>query len=321
MANLFTLLNGTSKSQTITSLLAELPKEVWLDDFDLYKWEGSWYFPAHIESTLAFQSHFEALDDDVIIASPPKAGTTWLKALLNTIIHGCNNEEEEDPLEKKNPHSIVKSLEGLIYLMNKTPDLSVFPSPRIFHSHLPYNALPESIKNSKCKIVYIARNPKDTFVSLYHFMNTLRTPEQGPYPLEKAFDDFYNGVHHFGPYLDHVLEYWNESIKNPKKILFLKYEELKKEPKVHVKNLAEFLNKPFSKDEEVDEVLWRCSIERLKNLEVNVTGSFPYGLSHSSFFRRGVVGDWKNCFTKEMSERLDQVTCSKLEGSGLDFDK
>ncbi|KAF5201540.1 Sulfotransferase, partial [Thalictrum thalictroides] len=91
MANLCTLLNGTSQSQTITSLLAELPKEVWLDDYDLYKWEGSWYFPAHIDSTLAFQSHFKPLDDDVIIASPPKAGTTWLKALLNIkpMKNGC----------------------------------------------------------------------------------------------------------------------------------------------------------------------------------------------------------------------------------------
>lgn len=65
---------------------------------------------------------------------------------------------------------------------------------------------------------------------------------------------------------------------------------------------------------------WRCSIERLKKLEVKVSGSFPFGLKHSTFFRLGVVGNWKNCFTEEMSKRLDHITRLKFEGSGLTFD-
>lgn len=63
------------------------------------------------------------------------------------------------------------------------------------------------------------------------------------------------------------LGYWNESLKSPKKIQFLKYENLNKEPKIHVKELAEFLEKPFRNYGEADEVSWRCSIEGLKNLE------------------------------------------------------
>ncbi|KAF9588969.1 hypothetical protein IFM89_017648 [Coptis chinensis] len=318
MADVFAQLCTTPSSPDTSAFLTKLPKVKWLQKYDLYQWEGSWYFPAHIESTLSFQSHFEACDDDVIIASPPKAGTTWLKALLYCIMNGCKNDDEDD-LATRNPHSLVKSLEGLVYVLNKTPDLSAFPSPRIFHTHLPYNALPDSIKNSKCKIIYIARNPKDTFVSLWHFMNTLR-PDQDIYPLDQAFQDFCRGIHFFGPYTDNVLEYWNKSLEFPKKIHFMKFEDLKKDPKEKVKKLAEFLERPFTKDEEVDQVLWRCSIERLKNLDVNVNGSFPFGLHHSSFFRLGVVGDWKNCVTKEMSEQLDQIVCSKLEGSGLNLD-
>ncbi|KAF5181352.1 Cytosolic sulfotransferase [Thalictrum thalictroides] len=321
MADLFGLLNATSDSANISVLLSQLPKAKWLNKYDLYQWEGLWYFPAHIESTLAFQTTFEARDDDVIIASSPKAGTTWLKALVSSILNEWNNNSDElDPLTKENPHNIVMSLEGLIYLLNLKPDLSGIPSPRIFHTHLPYHVLPESIKKSKCKIVYIARNPKDTFVSLWHFMNTLKPEDQDLYPIDQAFEDFCKGIHFFGPYNDHVLAYWNESLKCPKKVHFLKYEDLKKDPKEQVKKLGEFLEKPFVNDEEVDQVLWRCSIERLQNLEVNVSGSFPFGLRHSSFFRLGVVGDWKNCFTKEMSDRLDHIARSKFEGSGLNLD-
>ncbi|KAF6141623.1 hypothetical protein GIB67_001175 [Kingdonia uniflora] len=103
-----------------------------------------------------------------------------------------------------------------------TPDLSGIPSPRVFHTHLFYNVLPESIKNSKSKIVYVVRNPKDTFISLWHFMNEIRTNEPGPFPIEKAFESFYNGVHSHGPFFDHVLQYWTESLNSPNKIVFLK---------------------------------------------------------------------------------------------------
>ncbi|XP_031282381.1 cytosolic sulfotransferase 3-like [Pistacia vera] len=89
--------------------------------------------------------------------------------------------------------------------------------------------------------------------------------------------------------------YWNESIKRPEKILFLKYEEMKKDTRGQVKKLASFPGKPFVNEEEVDKILWRCSLERLKNLEVNKSGIDPWdGLAYKTYFRLGNVGDWKN---------------------------
>lgn len=195
------------------------------------------------------------------------------------------------------------------------------PSPRLFRTHLPYTMLPESIKShNNSKIVYITRNPKDTFVSQWHFFNSIRTVEEGPLPLLQMFDKFCNGVHAFGPFHDHVLEYWKESVRRPEKILFLKYEELKRDPRGEVKKLALFLGRRFGKEEEVDKVLWRCSFERLKSLEVNKNGVDPWvGFPKSAYFRLGVVGDWKNSLTEEMKERLDQITSKIMEGSGLDL--
>ncbi|WRX28408.1 Sulfotransferase domain - like 10 [Theobroma cacao] len=110
------------------------------------------------------------------------------------------------------------------------------------------------------------------------------------------------------------------SLRRPVKILVLRYEDLKKDPKVQVKKPASFLGRPFAKEEEVDKVLWRCSLERLKNLEVNQNGVDPWlGINYKFHFRRGIVGDWENNITEEMKEKLDQVTRMKFEGSGLDF--
>ena len=205
-------------------LLDQLPKESFWDN-PLYQWDGFWYRAYHLEAALALRSQFTARHDDIILASPMKTGTTWLKALCFCIVQRqliceqngqkvdeetlANSDEEDhkDPLVKNHPAVYVQTLEIQVFTAKPPPNISGMKSPRLFHTHLPYSALPDSIKNSKCKIVYIARNPKDTLVSMWHFFNKLRTPEQGPYLFEKAFECFCKGICHFGPFFDHVLQY------------------------------------------------------------------------------------------------------------------
>lgn len=319
---------NTSSSSSSSTSFDELPRETWRATLDLYNWDGFWYRLPHLLATMEAQSRFKARDDDVLLASSMKTGTTWLKALIPCIMNPyarlVNDDDDDgcqDPLTQSHPNELIPSLEIQIFAENSIYDTSDMPPPRLFRTHLPYTKLPESIKSSgNTKIVYITRNPKDTFVSLWHFFNSIRTVEEGPLPLIQTFDKFCNGVHPFGPFHDHVLEYWKESIKRPQKILFLKYEEMKRDPRGEVKKLALFLGRPFGKEEEVDKVLWRCSLERLKSLEVNRNGVDRWvNIPKSSYFRLGVVGDWKNSLTEEMKERLDQITSKKLEGSGLDL--
>ena len=129
-----------------------------------------------------------------------------------------------------------------------------------------------------------------------------------------------------GPFWDHVLKYRKASLERPQKIMFLKYEDLKRDPRGQVKKLEEFMGRPFKFGDEdsVDKMVWRCSLERLKNFDVkkgtgrsSLTG---IGIPKAYFFRLGVVGDWKNHFTEEMVDRLDQLTRMKLQGSGLHLD-
>ncbi|KAG4213372.1 hypothetical protein ERO13_A01G052700v2 [Gossypium hirsutum] len=240
-------------------------------------------------------------------------GTTWLKAIIPTIMNpmGRMNDDNNDPLLKRHPNELMPSLEVQLFKENPNPDLSYMPSPRIFRTHVPYPMLPESVKNSACKIVYITRDPKDMFVSLWHCLNSLVTTQgNDPWPMDEAFDSFCRGVHVFGPFHDH----------RPEKILFLRYEDMKKDPKGQLRRLACFLGRPFEKEEEVDKVLWRCSLERLKNLEVNQHGADPWlGFEYKFYFRRGSVGDWKNNMSNEMKEKLDHITAMEFEGSGLGF--
>ncbi|CAF2061211.1 unnamed protein product, partial [Brassica oleracea] len=125
-----------------------------------------------------------------------------------------------------------------------------------------------------CKMVYIWRDSKDTFISLWHFFQKQRS-EHGPLnSLEECFDMFCQGLSPHNPYLDHVLGYWKAHRKNPNQILFLNYEtNLSADPLPYVKRLAEFMGYGFTAEEEknggVEKVVNLCSFETLKNLETN----------------------------------------------------
>ena len=74
-----------------------------------------------------------------------------------------------------------------------------------------------------------------------------------------------------------------------------------------MKKLAEFMGRPFGEEDE-------------EAVDKGNAKSVLTGIPKYSFFRLGVVGDWKNHFTDDMADRLDQLTRIKLEGSGLQLD-
>lgn len=185
---------------------------------------------------------------------------------------------------------------------------------------MPTSALPSSVHGSGCKMVYLCRDPRDTFVSLWHFLQT----GGGSAPLDDVFDKFCQGVSVYGPFWDHVLGYWKESLQRPNTVSFLRFEDLKGDPKLCVKRLAEFLGCPFSseevKEEVVDGIVGMCSFHHLSSLEANRNGTQHSRWPNKAFFRRGEVGDWVNYLTPEMSHKLVKIVNDKLCGSGLKFD-
>ncbi|KAL0447534.1 UNVERIFIED_CONTAM: Cytosolic sulfotransferase 14 [Sesamum latifolium] len=189
---------------------------------------------------------------------------------------------------------------------------------------MPFQRLPNSIRESECRIIYICRNPLDQFVSLHHFFLENKTEKDAELlAIDEAFDMFCQGIQSFGPFWDHMLGYWNAHLKNPEKVLFLKYEDLKEDISSHVKKIAEFMGFPFSAEEEnqgmMEQISRLCSFENLKNLEVNKSGNLHGLMKNSSFFRKGEVGDWVNYLTPEMAERIKNLMESKFQGSGLIF--
>ncbi|KAG4171078.1 hypothetical protein ERO13_A12G186250v2 [Gossypium hirsutum] len=271
----------------------------------LYHYQGFWLTPTFLQGVMLAQQQFEAQPTDIILCSAPRTGTAWLKSLTFATITRTSYDDSTTPLLFKTPHDVVPfmELDHAHFSANRHPLLA---------THAPYSFLPTSIIDSGCKIIYICRDPKDTFVSMYHI----------------SFELFCEGISWYGPYWDHVLRYWKASLEHPNKFMFLKYEKMNEDTVLYLKKLAEFMGCPFSSEEQQkrmpEKIVKMCSFKNISNLEVNKSGKHREGqgnleIENKIYFRKGKVGDWKNDLTPEMSTQLDQITQQKLSGSGLSF--
>ncbi|CAN6274905.1 unnamed protein product [Urochloa humidicola] len=297
--------------------------------FPYRKYGGFWY-PEHLmPASLAMRDTFAARPTDVILATMPKSGTTWLKALVFAVVHRARHppapaagdeHHHHHPLLASSPHELVPFLHDL-YLHNANHHaapllLENMPSPRVLAVHAPFTVLPASVPESGCRVVYLCRDPKDVFVSLRHYLGNIKPSESSAMtPFAEAFDLFCDGVSPFGPVWDHMAGYYKENVARPGEVMFLRYEELKEDGVGSVKRLAEFLGCPFT-DEEVaggvpEAVVALCSMDRMRSVQANRDGMHGTGrrwsFKNSAFFRKGEVGDWKAHITPEMAQRLDDI--------------
>ncbi|KAK1428862.1 hypothetical protein QVD17_17702 [Tagetes erecta] len=300
-----------------------LPKEKGWMTQDLYKYQGFWNQSRNVvsvETVMATQDTFQARPTDIYLATLPKSGTTWLKALVFATVNRNmykNKPLSTHPLQTSNPHNCLPFVECEV--LRTSPTYVEAHSPRLFATHIPYTSLPQSILDSGCRIVYMSRNPKDVLVSLFHFANKLRGKFSDLLTLEEAFDMFTRGVIPNGPYWDHVKGYYKAGLEQPTRIMFLTYEDMKMDTAKCLSRLAKFLGCPFTKEEEakgmVEEIVNLCGFENLS--EVNKHGTLSIGIPNQAFFREGKVGDWQNHLTTEMGRTLDRITKQKFHGLDL----
>ncbi|KAE8811373.1 Sulfotransferase 16 [Hordeum vulgare] len=315
---------SSSNDPSEEALVATLPtREGWSTPLTLH---NNFWLRSHMaQKFMLVRDNFKPRRDDIILATHPKSGTTWLKALAFTISTRSRYDfaDADHPLRTSNPQRVVPFIGAV---GGDLDFLETLPSPRLLSTHLPLSLLPPAVSAVGCRVVYLCREPKDALVSRWHFDNKMSKGD--PITLDDAFTMFCEGFSPFGPFWDHYLQYWEESLARPQEVMFLRYEEIVSDPLKVARKLASFLDAPFTEDEEksgvVDQVVSFCSFESLRNLDVNKTGGAERAggkifIQHSSLFRKGKVGDWVNHMTKEMGEKMDRLVEEKFKGSGLEF--
>ncbi|XP_006816238.1 sulfotransferase 4A1-like [Saccoglossus kowalevskii] len=236
--------------------------------------------------------NFPVRKDDLWIVTYPKSGL-WAQDLVYLISKGGKLEEVDLDLE-----TVEDSVPYLEYPSPGLEALHAMKSPRLIKSHLPYKLLPLGVRQNHCKVIYVSRNPKDVMCSFYDFHRMVRMVNyKGTF--NQFFHRFLNNKLAYGSYFDHTLDWWNH--KDDKHIMFIKYEDLKKNLAVTVDKISCFMGVSLSSD----------LVEQIVEYWGSVT---QYNR------REDRVGYWKNMFTVAMNEKFERVQPVKMKDVGLHFD-
>ncbi|XP_014681222.1 PREDICTED: amine sulfotransferase-like [Priapulus caudatus] len=260
-------------------------------------------------------NNFEIRSDDIWVITYPKCGTTWTQEIVWLV---CNNADRETA----NTVELDTRFPFFEYpFSNRRPAIKKMPSPRLIKTHLALPVLPHQIREKKPKIIYTMRNPKDTCVSMYHFLKMLTLFNYKGNFEEFAKEFFMDIVVGHGSFWDHHLDYWR--LRDEPNMLLLKYEDMITDLNKEVKRIAAFLDKELT-EEQVQTIVEHCTFKTMKNNSAsNQSHLQNIGFTRAGmgdFMRKGKIGDWKNYFTPELNDMVDQLNKKWLEPEGLTFD-
>lgn len=169
-------------------------------------------FVSNMVTNLSVIKSLELRENDTIVVGFPKSGTTWMEEIVWLL----RNNLDFDRAKSEFHHNRIVVLDDSF----SHNYFAKMQSPRVFKSHLPIHFLPANAQ-TRAKLVYIARNPKDLVVSFFNFYKTF-TPDLFVESFEDMCELFVKGECLFGPWWDHV----NRYSKLGEQIFFVHYEDM-----------------------------------------------------------------------------------------------
>ncbi|XP_070766195.1 cytosolic sulfotransferase 3-like [Enoplosus armatus] len=260
--------------------------------------------------------NFQARPDDILVATYPKAGTTWVSYIVDLLCFGQSSSERETSIPI---YVRVPTLEFTSPAVKTGTEMvnDLRTSPRLIKTHLPVQFVPKSFWEQNCRIVYVARNAKDNAVSFFHFdrMNIMHAE---PGDWSSYIQRFMEGKMVLGSWYDHVNNWW-EKKQTYSKLHYMFYEDLIEDTGREIDKLCCFLGLSPSLEEK-ERIRGRVQFDDMKkNNMVNYSLAPFLDLKISPFMRKGKVGDWKNHFTVAQSEQFDEDYKKKMKNPTLQF--
>lgn len=260
---------------------------------------------------------FEHRDDDIVISTPPKCGTTWTQMLVAMLVFDAT--EFDQPLALITPWLDMTTRP----LASVVADLDAQAHRRFIKTHTPLDGLP---MDDRVTYVCVARDPRDVALSMEHHLSNMDFDvllatraeaiglddlgELGPPPATLPDDPVarfahwmeatdFRGLAHT---LHHVETFW-ERRDQPNVALF-HYADYQADLPGQLARLASALGIERSA-ERLGELAVAASFANMKARAGDLAPNADIGLwrSAESFFHRGVSGQWRDVLDEEGLER------------------
>ena len=247
-----------------------------------------------------YAASFRPRPSDVLIATYPKSGTTWMQQ----IVHGLRTGGDMDFDEITAAAPWIE----MAHDMGIDLDADQAAEPRAFKTHWRGDEVPQG-----CRYIVVIRDPRDVAVSFYHFFEDWMF-ESGSIALDEFIRDFFIPGSRSGRYWEHLLSWWEYRSRND--TLLLSFEDMKADLSGTVQRVAVFLQLDVSPktldiatrqatigfmkahERQFDDHLLRAARESVCEL--------PPG-GKSSKVRAGRVGDHKQTLSPDIIDLLDGI--------------
>ena len=222
---------------------------------------------------------------DVLIASYPRSGSTWLRFLLSEVMTG---EPSEWPLVNRvipdaGGHSRAPALLAGSRRLVKTHDRFVGP----------------------CRdVVYLVRDVRDVILSEYRW--ELRDGIQRTLDQQIALT-LSNGtpMSLFGSWRDHVTFWLDIRDSRRAEVLVVKFEDLRRDPHLYLGEVLTFLGADVDASA-VDAAVRNNSVERMREREDHaVDAGISAGDPRYPWIGQGAAGGWRKKLTPEQALRIE----------------
>ncbi|KAF1532432.1 Sulfotransferase family cytosolic 2B member 1, partial [Eudyptula minor] len=235
-------------------------------------------------------------------------GTTWMQEILTLLF------SRGDVLPAKTIPNWERApwLEQ-IYFRDALQDTAAH---RLITTHLPARVLAPALQQSKAKVIYVARNPKDVAVSFYHFHRLAKfLPDPGSF--DTFLTRFLEGTVHYGSWFDHVKGWLGQ--RQLLDIFYVTYEELHQDLRGTAQRLSAFLGCPLG-PETLGALEQHCSFVAMRDNAMANYSLIPSEImdhSQGCFMRKGVVGDWRDHFSPLQNALFNRLYQEEMGDSEL----
>eukprot|EP00055_Hartaetosiga_balthica_P007254 m.24611 g.24611 ORF g.24611 m.24611 type:complete len:291 (-) comp5676_c0_seq1:969-1841(-) len=245
------------------------------------------------------------LEDDAVILTHPKCGTTLTQQIVHLLRHDGN--QPDSTMMEGCPwiESVVS--DGKLPLADLKKDGR---SPMIFKSHASPHLFPGDWRVPR--IIIVTRNPKDTMVSLFHHMRNKKA-----FTFDGEWDEFFKMVMEkkveSSDFFDWHLGWFERFLQDDQRMIWMHYEDMIENLEDAVRTIANFLDISVS-DEVIKSVAEQSTLDSMKtNPKANCEWISGKQGSHAKHLRKGGKGGWGDVFSEEQDKLYTEYMNSKLD--------
>lgn len=274
-------------------------------------------FNHHMDSTV--WNDFAFRDDDVIVATYAKSGTTWTQQIVGQLVF---DGAEDVPI-----HEISPWLDLRVMPPDTRDRLAAQTHRRIIKTHLPLDALTFS---PRAKYIYIARDGRDVLWSMYNhhsngnalFYKLLNeTPGRVGPPLDPPDPDIRRYFRRwleedgypFWSFWENIATWWQA--RQVPNILLVHFADLKRDLEGEMRRIAEFLGCAVG-EERWPLLVEHCSFDYMKAHAEKVAplGGAVFEGGAKAFINKGVNGRWRDVLSAADVADYEAMARRKLGG-------